>query len=323
MCPRCGYDLSGAAALWIDSCPLDGRCPECGLTFLWANVCATHHRHLPGLFEHVRPGSGTWLWAWTTWWWAARPWVFWRRVELWHPISARRLLAWPLILLLAMHVVSALLRLSAWAPGLAHEVWRRHVLPKGWWEGMVNAWTDPFVHFRAQGPASAWTLRADWSFPQPEFFWPVLATTLAWPSMLMALPTTRRLARVQGPQVLRAAVYSFAWVVAAAAPAVMASALDVELTARNLLHLAWDSSAAWWTLRAGPAWYPVLSAWLGVWWWATLQRGWRMERGGRTWLVLAIAATLVGLVVHERGTLIAKYTLLFSGNLGRPWQTDP
>jgi hypothetical protein len=28
-------------------------------------------------------------------------------------------------------------------------------------------------------------------------------------------------------------------------------------------------------------------------------------------------------MVSERGTLIADYTLLFSGKLSRPWQTDP
>lgn len=37
-CPRCGYDQRGAMATWSESCPLQGTCTECGLTFHWCEV---------------------------------------------------------------------------------------------------------------------------------------------------------------------------------------------------------------------------------------------------------------------------------------------
>ncbi len=37
-CPRCGYDLRGTIASWLDSCPLTGTCTECGLQFNWPEV---------------------------------------------------------------------------------------------------------------------------------------------------------------------------------------------------------------------------------------------------------------------------------------------
>lgn len=37
-CPRCRYDLRSAVAGWLDQCPLEGRCSECGLAFAWQEV---------------------------------------------------------------------------------------------------------------------------------------------------------------------------------------------------------------------------------------------------------------------------------------------
>jgi len=34
-CPHCGYDLSGGAAAWGESCPLEGVCSECGRRIRW------------------------------------------------------------------------------------------------------------------------------------------------------------------------------------------------------------------------------------------------------------------------------------------------
>jgi hypothetical protein len=47
-CPRCGYDLSAATFGWRDSCPLGGRCSECGLEFGWRDV--------------LRPDAMPWWW---------------------------------------------------------------------------------------------------------------------------------------------------------------------------------------------------------------------------------------------------------------------
>jgi len=37
-CPRCGHDLRGVAESWRTGCPLDARCPECGLAFRWGDL---------------------------------------------------------------------------------------------------------------------------------------------------------------------------------------------------------------------------------------------------------------------------------------------
>lgn len=34
-CPRCGHDVRGETLAWVDACPLEGRCGECGLDFAW------------------------------------------------------------------------------------------------------------------------------------------------------------------------------------------------------------------------------------------------------------------------------------------------
>jgi hypothetical protein len=47
-CPRCGYDLSAATFGWSESCPLDGRCSECGLEFGWREI--------------FRPDTMPWWW---------------------------------------------------------------------------------------------------------------------------------------------------------------------------------------------------------------------------------------------------------------------
>lgn len=66
-CPRCGYDLGGAVAAWNGSgkeqcegasCPLEGVCSECGLSFAWADVMRPD-RVTPGWsFEHTPVGVG-------------------------------------------------------------------------------------------------------------------------------------------------------------------------------------------------------------------------------------------------------------------------
>lgn len=37
-CPRCGYDLRGTIATWMQQCPLEGQCTECGLRFEWREL---------------------------------------------------------------------------------------------------------------------------------------------------------------------------------------------------------------------------------------------------------------------------------------------
>lgn len=74
-CPRCGYDLDGAVAVWngegvrdgagganatSDSacCPLQGTCSECGRSFWWADVLREDRAGPAWSFEHTPKKAG-------------------------------------------------------------------------------------------------------------------------------------------------------------------------------------------------------------------------------------------------------------------------
>jgi hypothetical protein len=114
-CPRCGYDQSGAMVAWErgtpPACPVQSRCTECGLDFLWRDLLNPRYVREPRFFEHA--------WAQhhlaflTTLWRAQRPWTFWRWVRLEHPIAPARLAAFGLAGLVAAHVLA-----TAWIVGV-------------------------------------------------------------------------------------------------------------------------------------------------------------------------------------------------------------
>ena len=106
-CPRCGYDLRGAVAGWHDSCPLDGRCGECGLSFAWgALISQTAHqprwciefarrRHL------VVAAAATLIMVFV-------PWKLWSSIRLAHAVRGRRLLLYVGFVLTICYVMFAL-----------------------------------------------------------------------------------------------------------------------------------------------------------------------------------------------------------------------
>lgn len=52
-CPRCDYDLSGETESWKRQCPLEGRCPECGLDIAWHDLLSPTHQRPKWSFEHA------------------------------------------------------------------------------------------------------------------------------------------------------------------------------------------------------------------------------------------------------------------------------
>ncbi len=143
LCPRCGYDLRGTAFAWVEACPLEGTCPDCGHAFAWSSVFR-RPRH-PHLIEHqwTRPISFSLLCRRTlarfprrpaptdtAQRWRRRslltlpysllwtmggtllPWRFWRSVRLEHPLSLPLVAA--LVLLAALVCVT-----FVWAAALS------------------------------------------------------------------------------------------------------------------------------------------------------------------------------------------------------------
>lgn len=90
-CPRCGYELRGEVERWVDSCPVDGVCPECGLEMRWGSVLDPNQR----LFKwHVEHAKGWWrigVAAALTFLRTFLPWRFWRLLRMEHPVRWRRM----------------------------------------------------------------------------------------------------------------------------------------------------------------------------------------------------------------------------------------
>lgn len=105
-CPRCGYDLTGIAKSWKESCPIDGICSECGLNYAWADVLNPMLTVPSWSYEHTlrRPACRK---ALPTIWRVLRPWSFWSRMKLSHPIRAVRLFLLASVILVLMHVANA------------------------------------------------------------------------------------------------------------------------------------------------------------------------------------------------------------------------
>lgn len=107
LCPRCGYDLRGVVAKWLDACPLEGTCAECGLHFKWAELlhpekfeprwCVEYAPRLRAL-----PWRAVKTYGMTFW-----PWSFWRKLRMTDPPRWRNLVAYAAIILAVMYLAFA------------------------------------------------------------------------------------------------------------------------------------------------------------------------------------------------------------------------
>lgn len=103
-CPRCGYELTGTVQTWIEACPLEGVCSECGLTLDWRRVLNPIYGQPRWFAENInRPLWRTWLPT------AARslwPPGFWRDVRMEYPIQGARLMAFLAATVVFVHFVA-------------------------------------------------------------------------------------------------------------------------------------------------------------------------------------------------------------------------
>ncbi len=292
-CPRCGYDLTGVAESWADSCPLTGVCSECGLEFDWARVLC-HDRFLVRWFvEHAQRGKAAWASAWKTWCRVIVPTRFFGAVRIEHEPRPGRFLLWLLFLNLPILSLAAIVHV------LLVALYVVPYLPPGFasYKGIAysNAVLEPFVMIDiATSPAGAitgWTWHPhsqDW-LPVVIFVAPMVG---AWPVVLFLLPTTRAIAKVRPIHLVRAFVYSLWWLVVPAAIRLcnglfllvavtpsLATSFDLQDGPNRWIYFFADRTVAL-------AWFGALAAWTAWWWYLAIVRHMRLPQARRVWALL-------------------------------------
>jgi hypothetical protein len=121
ICPKCGYDQSGAIAAWETRCPLGGQCPECGFAFSWADVINPSRVVLPWYVEHALSRGDLVKRTVPTLWFMLFPNRYWSRMKMESSRSLKRYLLWIFILMLALHLLASAAQVGATYTLAAHE----------------------------------------------------------------------------------------------------------------------------------------------------------------------------------------------------------
>lgn len=315
-CPRCGYDLRGEASQWIDACPLEGHCVECGLHFQWARVLLEDR--MPRWFTERQVGLR--FRSVRTWMRSLLPWHFWRQIRITMPVR-RRLWLYPLQLLVllslvmvSMAVVRAVagipsrtpIRASAEAASIAAIV----VMP---WSGeTVDITLDKlycqffpasagpfpsrkFEFLRARLPPPRFHLERLWR-PVMPLVEAMIVTTMATVAAFALLPVVRARARVRWPHVWRAGVYGLGLIAA--------GVLAIWLIETASFLLFGDATTQWSPRRIWAATPLSLSALrlapvaFLIWWLAVSRHYLKLDRPVAVALAVTTVGALSGLTVH-------------------------
>ncbi|MBC7836036.1 MAG: hypothetical protein H7Y88_13195 [Phycisphaerales bacterium] len=301
-CPRCGYDQAGHIATWSTACPVRGECSECGLQFNWADVLSEQRRLLPGFVEHARGVRQRFLWAWVTWSWTLIPNRFWSRVRMHHAPRNRRALVWLVIVTACVYIPGALLRNIA-VFGSAFLT----IPQTGWgpitkrWPELVAPWGEPFVGLQWSNSApGGLTVALLTDLESFGLFGGVLAAPLLFPVVFACLPVTRARAKVRTAHLVRATIYSLAWVPVAL----------LYRVAAGILELVDPSTGPWWSGRSrlgysleayfhefAWAWVLALVLWTCWWWYQAIKRGFELPQPRRHFVLMLVPALLGALIV--------------------------
>lgn len=232
-CPRCGYGLTGLVQSWAVSCPLEGRCSECGLVFAWRDALNPQFS-FPRWCVEGGNGLDVALRSVKTLFMILRPWRFWRELQMHHPLRVQRI---ALVLLLCVPLFHVIFATSAGigtyrsasnasltgGPGVRN-VWTRVGRAAAWPYSSPNVISPNGPVYRAsyrytfQFHVAGWRAVRfgihDSLIPDDELiafsergFSFCLATLLA-PVGFLLLPASRRIARVRWRHILRITCYS-------------------------------------------------------------------------------------------------------------------
>lgn len=298
-CPRCGYDQRGMVATWDaeGSCPVDGRCSECGLAFLWRDVLSEKFVRQGRIYELAQQKVAlafveTWLELW-------RPWMLWRRITMSHPVNRRRLARIGVLGPVLAHVAGCL-ALSVMLS--VERTMMRWAWVKSWWgRPLRDEVLDSATVFWGLGESS-WDRGGE-----PVVFWLVTLVMLALMMLTWRLvPTTLDRCGVLPKHLERVWVYT-----AASVPGVVIGAMCG-------LTFLWMVTA--WLLHAGvrlewPEWIlkvMIRDRWVWgyvlVWGWLLACQGWAFSRYlklPRAWAVAGLLSVVSGLALLVGVVLVA------------------
>ncbi|HVZ94389.1 MAG TPA: hypothetical protein VG797_07760 [Phycisphaerales bacterium] len=219
-CPRCGYDLAGLPPSWIESCPLQGRCSECGLEFEWGVLFSPVHTYPAWSFEHLRrvtPWSFLNAGART-----ARFVHFWTALRIEHPVGPGRLALFAFAMFACIWLTAS----------TVNAVVLRQFLGTGiWYHGGMVAYTVPeyvmsfFLPFWYWGITSLCARLSSFG----TVFYIFLTAALVVPAHLTITQSMSQ-ARVRLRHLWRAAAYSLAGV---------AFVLSTTIALRSIFDAGW------------------------------------------------------------------------------------
>ncbi|MDX9910658.1 MAG: hypothetical protein RBS39_02375 [Phycisphaerales bacterium] len=320
-CGRCGYDRSGEIATWTDRCPLEGTCPECGLTLPWVDVLRAERNLCRGFIEHVPrrvPGCSRvrhvlrWFAAaWRTWFWALLPWRLWSRVKVWQPVSVFRAALGFVIIMGTLHALNALLMLAQHAVSPYSGMFSAGF---PWGPALRECALGPFSQlqelfwngFTLGGGAGYYDQISIEMFLLLIFCVPV-ALACGVPALFAVLPHTRWSVPIRAAHLTRTAAHALLPITLAWMVCVIDSARMVYLyiwysgnsppqysSGGWILFNSWPTELFWQIFDYYPQIFLALLVWHAIYWTAVL-RSWGIRRPAlhAVLLLVPIALTLV------------------------------
>jgi len=293
ICPKCGYDQSGEIATWESVCPLDGRCPECGLGFAWGEVFDPLLNDLDWYAEHGRSIRGM---IWRTPGTCLRlvhPVRFWHAVGVVERVSPWRLLVWAILCIVSVHLLVSIPNgFRAWD----EQNWSGTNTLTGYYQafggyGVAEIVFDGFAYpfFDAHPSSAGYMLSLRVALGWPSYWYAGLwiplgfqiGFILLWLVVLLAIPQTRSLMQLRGVHIFRAFVLS-----------VLVMVLCFELTRLNFAIYRISGLRyyrfSWFTSML----VPVAVLWQILFWGSAVAVGWRVT----PWKLLFILGTAAGLL---------------------------
>ena len=301
-CPKCGYDQSGEIATWGSVCPVEGRCPECGLAFLWRDVFDPAHNELGWYVEHAvsmlglmgrTPGTLARL---------VIPLFYWRAVGVEKRIGLRTLVLWLIVFWIVLHLLLSIpYGIGIWSGmssqmygsiGELHDRTGLKGLGVPFFNALAWPWNGAWVDYQTNRVhyGMSWTTTGMVLKNYISPMVPLFGMSMLWVVILLATPTTRRRAKIRWAHVARAALVSVVPMILAYEFARLVEGLDDWSMVGFTVSNDWGRSF-------GAVIMPALVLWMLVFWILAVVVGWKIRPFGMVVFLGSITSVLGGVVM--------------------------